>query len=76
MAFSYTRRGETIMGNKRVVFGQYTNDGTSGEIATGLNAPDYFSIDGAVAVSESGGTLTAVLTASNAGGSWMAFGDD
>ena len=76
MAFVATRKGETVMGNKRVVFGQYTNDTTSGTIDTGLHSPEYYSVDGAVSVSESGGTLTVTLTASNAGASWMAIGDD
>lgn len=76
MGFVATKTGETVMGNKRVVHGAYTNDTTGGDIATGLHHVEHFSVDGCVSSSVSGGTITVVMTASNAGARWMAWGED
>lgn len=76
MAFAATRTDETIMGNKRVVYGSFTNDATSGTIDTGLNAAEYAQVTGATILAQSAGTLTVTLAATSTSGFWMAWGSD
>lgn len=74
MAFVATRSDETKFGNKRVTFGTFTNDGSSGTIATGLAKCEYAHVTGASVLTQSSGTLTATTSATS--GFWMAFGSD
>ena len=85
MAFTTTTSSNTVFGNKRIVFGTFTNDTGSvgGEVATGLTTVDFF-----MAVSSAGpsatqvnetlplasGTVTIVNTPDDTG-FWMAIGD-
>lgn len=78
MAFASTTNAITVMGNKRVAFGEYTqvSGDTGGAIATGLGALDFFQATAADTVSVSGGTAT-ITTAdplASVTGYWMAIG--
>ena len=76
MAFTSTRLGETNMSDKRVMYGKFTNNGTSGTLDTGLHHADCVLVQGATAVTVSGGTATLTLTAGMTDGFWLAFGAD
>jgi len=79
MAFAQgTTVHRTVFGNRRVTYGTYTqgNTDTGGNIATGLNAVDYFACTWGKTFSVSGGTVT-VGTADPTGDVacyWMAIG--
>lgn len=87
MAFTSTVTARTVFGDKRVVYGTYTNTGggAGGDIATGLSRVDaiFLQTSGAAvsadqsAVDEtfplSGGDVTVVNTA-DSDGYYMAFG--
>ena len=76
MAFVATRKEETIFGNKRVIFGTFANDATSGTIATGLNKIDYVACTGATKLIPTKGSVAVTLAATSTDGFWMAFGSD
>ncbi|MFH1231043.1 MAG: hypothetical protein V1709_06045 [Planctomycetota bacterium] len=70
MAFAYAVSSQTIAGNKRLVFGTFTNaaNDTGGAIVTGLSTIDWFcpiftSHSGSTGVkcTISGGTVTIVV---------------
>ena len=70
---------KTIMGNKRVHYGTFTqlNTETGGDIATGLRSVEYFELSGLVTTSVAGGTVTATTLdpgVGNQAGYWMAIG--
>ena len=87
MAFAYTRSGRSVMGNKRVAWGTYTNGGgdTGGDIDTGLTLVETMAFAGSGAavnadlpsVNETlpfnGGAITIVCT-DGADGYWFAIG--
>jgi hypothetical protein len=87
MAFASAITGQTYFGNKKIVFGTYTNAGgdTGGDIVTGLiNCEGLFLqpkgaavIANAAVVNETfpvaGGSITIVNTADE-DGTWMAIG--
>ena len=87
MTFSYTVKGRTVYGNKRVSYGTFTNAGgdTGGDIVTGLSYVEFFDIqhtgsavvDDAPVVNEtiplSSGTVT-IVTTDGADGIWQAEG--
>lgn len=75
MAFAATKSGETSMGNLRKVYGSFTNDTTSGTIATGLHNILHAEVTGATVLAASGGTLTVTLAGTSTGGFWSAEGD-
>ena len=88
MAFVSTKQGETVFGNKRVVYGKYTNAGgdTGGNISTGLNYVEHVQLTqtgaavttGAPVVNETlplaSGAVT-IVTDDGADGLWIAFGN-
>jgi hypothetical protein len=88
MAFASAVSEISVFGNKRIVWGTYTNTGgsTGGDIATGLNKVDTIKLQptGAAVVASapsvnetlplSSGDVTIVNTA-NEVGQWVAFGD-
>lgn len=85
MAFAYTTTSNTVFGNKRIVFGTFTNgvSDTGGEIATGLTTVDFFipigsSLPLTAQVNETlplaSGTVT-IVTDPDLDGYWMAIGD-
>lgn len=76
MAFAATRKGETIFGNKRVIYGSFTNDDTSGTITTGLHDVEYAQVTGATVLAESAGTLTVTIASTSTAGYWIAIGAD
>ena len=78
MAFASTVKSNTVFGNKRVVFGQFTqaSGDTGGAIATGLSSLAYFDASYMVASSDSSGTVTITTADPLAAqtGYWMAIG--
>ena len=76
MAVAATRKGETIFGNKRVIYGTFTNDATSGTVTTGLHDVEYAEVTGATVLTESAGTLTVTIAATSTSGYWIAIGAD
>ncbi len=78
MAFARTIIATTVMGDKRVAFGQFTQeDGdTGGAIATGFATVDYFEASYSTNNAESSGTVTITTTDPEAdqAGYWMAIG--
>lgn len=85
MAFSYTVTSNTVFGNKRIVFGSFTNgvSDTGGEVATGLKTVDFFipigsSLPLTAQINEtfplSSGNVT-IVTDPDLDGYWMAIGD-
>lgn len=78
MAFAATTKAQTVFGNKRVHYGQFTqaSGDTGGAIATGLASIDYFDASYMSASSNSSGTVT--ITTADPGGAqtgyWMAIG--
>ena len=87
MAWTYTVDEKTIMGNKRVHYGTYTNTvaDTGGDIVTGLRRVEamFLQPTGAAVIASapsvyetiplSSGTVTIVNTAAKSG-LWMAIG--
>ena len=87
MAFAYTVDEKTIMGNKRVHMGTWTNGGgdTGGDIVTALRRVEFISLQstGAAVIASapvvnetiplSSGTVTIINTAGE-DGVWMAVG--
>jgi len=79
MAFAATKQGETVMGNMRVMYGTFTQDGdTGGAISIGgLRAVHYFEATGATAITVDTSAGTATIT-TEAGkpdaGYWLAIG--
>ena len=78
MAFAATITEKTIMGNKRVYMGQYTqaSGDTGGAITTGLKRIEYFDATGATKVTNASGVVTIVTADPGAAqtGYWMAIG--
>jgi hypothetical protein len=78
MAFAFTTIAETVLGNKRVNYGQFTqgNTDTGGAITTGFSVVDYFEASYATDASDSSGVIT--ITTADPGGAqtgyWMAIG--
>lgn len=87
MAFAYSITGQTVFGNKRIVYGTYTNAGgdTGGDIATGLTnceaiflQPTGSAVNANAPVANetfpvAGGAVT-IVTDNGADGQFMAFG--
>lgn len=84
MAFAYAVTDKTILGNKRVTWGTFTNSALTagGDIVTGLDSVDsfmpcitshYWSTAPMVTRSVSSGTVT-VATENNVDGEWLAIG--
>lgn len=87
MSITITKVGESVFGDKRVVYGKYVCDGgdSGGEITTGLLHIDMMQVTAAGSsivadaptINEtfplSGGDATIICTA-NSSGYWMAFG--
>lgn len=84
MAFTQTIIKQTVMGDRRVVYGTWATDTTGGTIATGLHQVEHISLQytGAAAITESpsvnetlpcDGTVVIVVT-SGADGLWKAVG--
>lgn len=78
MAFSSAITDRTIMGNKRVNFGTFTqaNGDTGGAVVTGLQTVDHFNATGGLTAVNASGTVT-ITTANPLGaqtGYWMAVG--
>tara|TARA_R110000751_G_scaffold78908_1_gene159258 strand:+ start:179 stop:454 length:276 start_codon:yes stop_codon:yes gene_type:complete len=88
MAFTYTLTSNTVMGNKRIAIGTFTNSagGTGGEVVTGLNRVDFMTLTttgtiaapGELVVNETlpleSGSVT-IVTSADIVGVWMAIGD-
>ncbi len=78
MAFASTITDKTVMGNKRVNMGQYTqaSGDTGGAIETGLSRVEYFDATGATKVSDASGTVTIITANPGADqtGYWIAIG--
>jgi hypothetical protein len=51
MAFTFTKDGENVVGNKRVTWGTWTTDTTSGTIRTGLQKVEFLILTPKSAVS-------------------------
>ena len=82
MAFAYTTKKTSVIGDVRIAMGTYTSDSSStgGAIATGLNEIFYFntSCEASQAatvnlVARSGGTAT-ITTVADETGQWVAIG--
>lgn len=87
MAFAFEIQDQTVFGNKRIVFGTYTNGGgdTGGDIETGLTVCESIQLTqtgsavttGAPVVNEtlpvSGGDVT-IVTDDGADGTFFAIG--
>ena len=79
MAFAYVVSGQTIVGNKRMVYGTYSNvgSGTGGAITTGLSALQGIMVTVGTATApiatKSGGTLT-ITVANTDSGTWAVIG--
>lgn len=83
MAITNTINTSTVMGDRKVILGTSTTDGTGGDVATGLNTVDIFlatplgATAAEIAVNEtfplSSGDVT-VVTESSVGFGWMAIG--
>jgi hypothetical protein len=78
MAFVSTIKAQTVFGNKRVHFGQFTqaSGDTGGEIATGLASLDYFDASYMTASANDAGdvTITTANPGANQTGYWIAIG--
>jgi len=88
MTFAYTIKGFSYFGNKKVVWGTFTNAGgdTGGDIKTGLNTVDFIQLQhtGSAVVTDvpvpnetfpmSSGDVT-IVTVDGADGIWWAQGD-
>ena len=88
MAFTASRTGYTVAGNKIMAWGTFTNDGgsTGGDINTGLHRCEsmFFAGSGAAAIADMpsinetlpcAGSAVTIVTTANATGFWFAFGD-
>ena len=87
MAFAYTITSQTYFGNKKVVYGTFTNGAgdSGGDIVTGLTNCDLLTLQStgsaviatAPVVNETfpvaGGSVT-IVTAANEDGVWVAYG--
>jgi len=87
MAFAYTIDGRTVFGDKRVVYGRFTNGGadTGGDVVTGLSVVEQFHItlQGAAVVASApvvnetlplnSGDVT-IVTVADADGQFIAIG--
>jgi hypothetical protein len=87
MAFTYTRTGKVVFGNKWLAHGTFTNTGgdTGGNIDTGLKKVEgmWFSGSGASVIADAtsinetlpcDGSAVTIVTTANATGFWYAFG--
>ena len=78
MAWAASTTERTIMGNKKVIIGTFSqaSGDTGGTVATGLRVVDYFTCGVETNLSESSGTVT--VTTANPGaaqaGYWIAIG--
>lgn len=90
MAFTNAIVGRTIVGNKRMHWGTYTNTAgfTGGDIDTGLKSCDHIELQptgtavdaNTPTVNENlsgpiNGAAVTIVTTADADGSWIAFGD-
>lgn len=78
MAFVATLTTQTVVGNKKLNMGTYTqgNGDTGGAIVTGLKTLEFFSATGATKTVNASGTVT-ITTADPLGdvsGFWQAIG--
>ena len=88
MSFESAVTEKSVMGNKRVHFGTYTNGGgdTGGDINTGLRSCEYMSLQpgGSTVIASApvvneilpvAGKEVTVVTADGEDGTWMAMGN-
>ena len=87
MAFSATKTGESVFGNKRVTYGTWDGGGdTGGNINTGLRIVDFMTLTaaGALIVADAptinetfpvAGTAVTIIVTSDTDGYWIAYGD-
>jgi len=89
MAFTAPLTSQSVFGNKRILYGSYTNTGgsTGGDVATGLEVVELFTIQprGTMALatqsvvnetlplSNSTGSVT-IVTSADELGTWIAYG--
>ncbi len=88
MAFSFTITRQTVEGDRKVVYGTFTNAGgtTGGDITTGLRVVEDFQMQhtGSAVVTDvpvanetfplTGGTAVTIVTVANTAGLWRAEG--
>jgi len=84
MALTQTITKQTVMGDRKVVYGTFTTDTTSGTIYTGLQQVEHFSLQhtGSAAVAESPSVnetipcdgSVAIVNTSAKSGLWIAIG--
>jgi len=86
MAFSSTKVGESVFGDKRVTFGTWDGAGvTTGDIDTGLHHADHIQLTAggssivadAPTINETlpcAGSAVTIIFTSGTDGFWMAFG--
>jgi hypothetical protein len=86
MAFSATKTGETVFGDKRVTYGTWDGGGeTGGNINTGLHHCEHISLTakGGAIVADAptvdetlpcDGSAVTIIVTSDTDGYWMAFG--
>ena len=85
MAFTSAITGKTVFGNKRVHFGTWTTDTTTGDIDTGLRSCEAFFMQinatsivaDAPTVNETfpvAGSAVTIIVTSGADGYWLAVG--
>lgn len=88
MAFTATKVGESVWGNKRVTWGTLLSDSgsTGGDINTGLHVCEgmFLTAKGSSVVADAltvnetfpvAGSAVTIVTTANAAGYWYAFGD-
>ena len=87
MAFSATKTGESVFGNKRVTYGTWDGGGdTGGDINTGLRIVDFMTLTaaGALIVADAptinetfpvAGDAVTIIVTSDTDGYWIAYGD-
>ena len=87
MAFSATKTGESVFGNKRVTYGTWDGGGdTGGNINTGLRIVDFMTLTaaGALIVADAptinetfpvAGDAVTIIVTSDTDGYWIAYGD-
>ena len=87
MGFAASRTGEEIVGNRRITWGTFTNDGgsTGGDIDTGLHYVDRMTLTAGAAIHADSpainetlpclGSAVTIVTSANGCGFWEAKGD-
>ena len=87
MAFVSTQQGSTVIGNKRMAWGTFTNGGgdSGGEVETGLETVEAFDLQssGSAVVATApvynetlplNGSSVTIVTAADEDGTWLAIG--